>query len=105
MVAPYRTTTVFCQDTLPDALRREHRTKAGVWGVVRVLEGRLRLDYGDGSHTRLLDPDTPGVLQPEQPHFVTPLGRMRMQVEFYDREPDINSEAKELAGPHSDQLS
>ena len=27
---------------LPSALRRKHRTKAGAWGVIRVLEVRLR---------------------------------------------------------------
>ena len=52
MIAPYRSTAVFDETTLPHALRREHRTKAGVWGVIRVLEGRLKLelvDSGDGT--------------------------------------------------------
>ncbi|MGC2189855.1 MAG: DUF1971 domain-containing protein, partial [Candidatus Sulfotelmatobacter sp.] len=39
---PYRCTPIFDETTLPAGLRREHRTKAGVWGVIRVLEGRLR---------------------------------------------------------------
>ena len=42
---PYRSTPIFDEQTLPGALRREHRTKSGVWGVVRVLEGKLRLVY------------------------------------------------------------
>ncbi len=42
MIAPYRSTAVFDETTLPDSLRREHRTKAGVWGVIRVLEGEAR---------------------------------------------------------------
>ena len=41
MLAPYKRTPVFDETTLPDGLRREHRTKAGVWGIIRVLEGRL----------------------------------------------------------------
>jgi tellurite resistance-related uncharacterized protein len=40
--APYKTTLVFDENTLPAALRAEHRTKPGVWGVIRVLEGELR---------------------------------------------------------------
>ena len=87
-VAPYRTTPVFDEASLPAALRREHRTKAGVWGVVRVLEGRLRLAYCDGSGERILSPETPGLLLPEQPHLVEPLGAMRMQVEFYESPPE-----------------
>ena len=86
--APYRSTPVFDQDTLPAALRREHRTKPGVWGVIRILEGRLRLDHGDGSPPRILSPDAPGLVLPDQPHQVEPLGTMRMQVDFYDTAPE-----------------
>ena len=83
---PYRTTPVFDQDTLPAGLRREHRTKPGVWGVVRVLDGALRLSFADGREEELA-PGRPGLLRPDEPHWVAPLGAMRMQVEFYDREP------------------
>jgi tellurite resistance-related uncharacterized protein len=38
----YRCTPVFDENTLPAGLRRAHRTKPGVWGAIRVLEGRLR---------------------------------------------------------------
>ena len=47
MVIPYRSTPIFDEATLPAALRSEHRTKAGVWGVIRVIEGRLKLTYLD----------------------------------------------------------
>ena len=87
MAAPYRTTALFDEATLPAALRREHRTKAGVWGLVRVTEGSLRLVYCDGAGERVLGPGTPGLLLPDQPHFVEPLGPMKMQVEFYDSPP------------------
>lgn len=95
MVAPYKSTPVFDETSLPAALRREHRTKDGVWGVIRVLEGELRLvldDGGDAGGT-ILTPDRPGLVQPQQPHHVEPLGRMRMQVEFYDRAPQGFSRA------------
>lgn len=87
--APYRTTPVFDEVTLPAALRAEHRTRAGVWGVIRVLEGRFRLTYADPAGEVILDPSTPGLVRPEQTHFVTPLGAARMQVEFYDLPPAI----------------
>ena len=60
-----------------------------MWGLVRVLEGRLRLTYGDGTPERILDPGSPGLLLPGQPHFVEPLGAMKMQVEFYDAPPEL----------------
>ena len=83
---PYRITTVFDQDTLPAALRREHRTKAGTWGIIRVLKGGLRLRFPDG-RDELLGPDKVGLIRPEETHWVEPVGATRMQVEFYDREP------------------
>jgi hypothetical protein len=32
---PFRRTAVFDENTLPAGLRSEHRTKPGVWGVIR----------------------------------------------------------------------
>jgi len=87
MVAPYRSTPVFDETTLPAALRREHRTKAGVWGVIRVIEGRLSLTLADEGREAILTPGCPGLVLPDQPHHVEPLGPMRMQVDFYDRPP------------------
>lgn len=89
MIAPYRSTAVFDETTLPDALRREHRTKAGVWGVIRVIEGNLKLERDDGGEAEILTPDRPGLVLPEQTHRVEPMGRMRMQVDFYDRPPPV----------------
>ena len=86
---PYKITPVFDQETLPAGLRREHRTKAGVWGVIRLLEGRLRLAFAETGEERILAPGAPGLVRPEEPHFVSPMGTMRMQVEFYDVEPAI----------------
>ncbi len=86
-VQPYRSTPVYDETTLPAALRSRHNTKAGVWGVIRVIKGRLRLTYLDPPSEIVLDPETPGALLPEQPHFVEPLGPMKMQVDFYDQPP------------------
>ncbi len=88
--APYRSTPVFDQDTLPAALRARHDTKAGVWGLIRVMEGELKLTYLDPVSEVVLTPGQPGLILPQQPHFVTPLGRMRMQVDFYDQPPDAS---------------
>lgn len=88
---PYKSTPVFDENTLPAGLRKEHRTKAGVWGVIRVLEGRVRYRVLDPVCETILDHDHPGLVLPDQPHFVEPLGAMRMRVDFYDRDPDDQS--------------
>jgi tellurite resistance-related uncharacterized protein len=84
---PYRSTPVFDEETLPAALRARHSTKAGVWGVIRLIEGRLRLSYLEPDADLIVDADHPGLIEPERPHFVTPLGPLKMRVDFYDRPP------------------
>lgn len=85
--SPYRSSPVFDQDTLPAALRSRHATKAGVWALIRVIEGRLRLSFLEPPSEVIVDRDNPGRILPGQPHFVTPLGPVTMQVDFYDRPP------------------
>ena len=86
---PYKRTAVFDENTLPAGLRGEHRTKPGVWGIIRVLEGRLRYRVLDPVAETILEPGRPGLVLPDQPHCVEVLGPLRMQVEFYDRLPDL----------------
>lgn len=88
--SPYRSTPVFDEHTLPAALRREHRTKQGVWGVIRVLHGELKLTFTESGESRMLLPGSPGFLLPDQPHLVEPTGPMRMQVDFYHECPNQN---------------
>jgi len=84
---PYRSTPIFDEVSLPAALRREHRTKKGVWGVIRLIEGKVRYTIVDPWSETILTRDEPGFVQPEQVHFVEPLGPIRMQVDFYDSDP------------------
>src|SRR3546814_12184976 len=78
-IRPYRSTPVFDQDTLPAALRARHDTKAGVWGLIRVIEGELKLTYLDPPSEVVLTPPSPGPILPHQPHYVPPLGPMNMR--------------------------
>lgn len=89
MAEPYRSTPVFDETTLPAALRGEHRTKAGVWGVLRVIAGSVRLRFPEPGLDQVLTVDKPGLILPDQPHFVELLGPMRMQVDFYSEPPGI----------------
>jgi len=86
---PYKITQVFDEVSLPASLRREHRTKAGTWAVIRVLEVRLRYQLLDPNSEVILDPGPPGLILPEQPHRVEPLDRVRMRAESYDHLPDL----------------
>ena len=93
----YKRTPIFDQDSLPAGLRREHRTKAGVWALIHVVEGSLLYRILDPPGEQILTVGTPGIVSPEQPHEVTPLGAMRMFVEFYS--------AREVqGGPHTSRI-
>ena len=80
---PYRRTPVFTEATLPAGLRHRHQTKPGVWALITVLEGRLRLRRLASGAESDLDPAAPGVVAPEEPHEVEPLGPVRFFVEFH----------------------
>ncbi|MGH7004364.1 MAG: DUF1971 domain-containing protein [Alphaproteobacteria bacterium] len=85
----YKRTPIFDETSVPSGLRREHRTKAGVWALIHVLEGRLRYRILDPMHEDVLTPAAPGIVRPEQPHEVEPLGRLRFYLEFHaTRDPD-----------------
>ena len=87
---PYRSTPEFDETSLPAGLRRTHRTMDGVWGVIRVTEGSIRYDLEDGSDPILLTPDRSGLIRPQQPHHVEPVGSFRMQVDFYNAKPRLD---------------
>ena len=83
-VTAYRRTPVFDAESVPAGLRSNHRTAAGVWGMITVLEGELRYDIeGETPETVLLNPERPGIVAPQVPHRVTPQGPVRFYVEFH----------------------
>lgn len=71
---------------MPDLMLQDHSTKAGVWGLIRIVEGQLvyRVTERRRAPTeRLLGAgDRPGVVEPEILHKVEPKGRVRFFVEF-----------------------
>ena len=79
----YRRTPIFTETTLPSGLRHRHQTKAGVWALITVVEGRLLFRCLDSSSETVLDPGVPGIVTPEEPHEIEPLGAVRFFVEFY----------------------
>ncbi len=84
IVRPYRRTPEFTEETVPPGLRRSHRTRAGTWGLIVVLDGRLlyRILLSPAEEL-ILNPDHPGVVEPEVEHEVELIGRVRFYVEFY----------------------
>ena len=83
-VEAYRRTPEFTEESIPDGLRKAHRTKRGVWGRIVVLEGRLLYRIVQPPPSEFtLDANNPGVIEPEVEHEVEPQERVRFFVEFY----------------------
>lgn len=81
-VAPYRSTPVFDNASLPAPLQRHHTTKRGVWGNIEILEGALRYVVPSLGHDQHLTPDTPGWVPPELEHFVELVEPVRVRITF-----------------------
>lgn len=84
--APYKRTTDFTSASVPAALEKQHATKRGVWGVIHVVEGRMRyVVEAPLAHERVLEAGGQAVIVPEVLHRVMPDGEVRFFVEFHRR--------------------
>jgi tellurite resistance-related uncharacterized protein len=77
----YKRTATFTEETLPAALRADHRTKAGTWGLIVVEAGAL--EYHVRGRVHHLEPGRSGLVEPERAHHIIPLGTVRVHVEFW----------------------
>ena len=66
----------FVKDKIPRGLLKDHTTKEGTWGVIRVNAGRLlyRIEEPEPALEFELTPDGPcGIIEPTRLHRVAPL--------------------------------
>lgn len=80
----YKRTPVFTEGTIPKGLLRDHCTKAGTWGLIHILEGRLRYIVNEPEVCTIeLQPGVAGIVVPEMKHRVEPVGTVRFCVGFH----------------------
>ena len=83
-VSAYARTATFSAQSIPGKLRKSHRTKAGTWAKIVILEGRLRYRILEPEVRELeLSPGCPGVVEPQVAHEVEAVGDVCFYVEFY----------------------
>ncbi|PID45524.1 MAG: tellurite resistance protein [Proteobacteria bacterium] len=79
-----RKTPEFDENSVPKGLLNAHQTKAGTWGKIVILEGKLQYKINEPEEEIVvLDVDNYGVVEPTILHEVKPLGKVRFHVEFY----------------------
>ena len=82
--ARYGGTPEFSDGSIPASLLRSHRTKAGTWAKIVVLEGRLLYRILEPETKEIeLSPERPGIVEPEEAHEVEAVGPVRFRVEFW----------------------
>ena len=81
-VTAYKRTPIFTEKTVPLGLLNNHSTKAGVWGLIQVEEGKLEYTI-ENEETHILTTDKSGVVEPEILHHIKPLRAVSFFVEFY----------------------
>jgi tellurite resistance-related uncharacterized protein len=89
-LACYRETAEFNRETVPAALLQAHRIKADVWGLLRVLRGRVRYSIDDEApETAVVAAGAVAVIEPGLAHHVELLDAdSAFRVEFYRRSPN-----------------
>ena len=82
--AHYKSTPVFTESTVPAGLLKRHSTKTGTWGKIVVTRGLLKYRILEPElEELLLDPETPGIVEPTIGHEVEPVGEVTFHVEFH----------------------
>ncbi len=80
----YSQSPLFCEKTVPAALQRNHRTKAGVWARAIVLEGSIDYVLEEKPQEKLtVDAGNFALIEPQVPHHVCVTGPVSFQLQFY----------------------
>lgn len=85
-LASYKRTPTFNSETVPVALLRDHSTKAGVWGLIHVVTGKVIYRISEPDEVHRLAPGTLGMVEAEVPHSVKLTGGTEFFVEFWKAE-------------------
>ena len=75
----------FTATTIPSGLTKEHNTKKGTWGVIRVSTGNLEYTILEPQKSvHILDKETVGIIEPTMLHQVKALSDdLEFVVEFW----------------------
>lgn len=79
----YARSREFTQESMPARPARGESTDAGIWARLVVLDGRLRYTVDALSTAVELSAQRSGVVVPEVPYRVEPIGAVRFFVEWY----------------------
>jgi len=82
-VIAYKQTPEFNQESVPAGLLKSHQTKAGTWGQIKILSGKLMYRILEPELEEIeLSPERFGVVEPTVLHELVMTEPVRFQVIF-----------------------
>jgi len=81
-ITAYKRTPTLTEETVPEGLLNNHKTKTGVWGVIHIEEGELEYTI-ENKESHILTKENHGIVEPEILHHIKPLGKASFYIEFY----------------------
>ncbi len=81
----YKSTPVFTEKNVPSGLLKNHMTRPDIWGVIQVQKGQIKYTI-QNKDAYILSPDTNGIVEPETPHHIKPLGSVSFFITFYKQD-------------------
>ncbi|WP_040975681.1 SAM-dependent methyltransferase TehB [Necropsobacter massiliensis] len=107
----YKKMPLWDKHSLPQMFREKHNTKAGTWGKLTVITGKLKFslltENGEliSEHIFTADQNTP-LVEPQQWHKVEPLSDdLTCYLEFYCKKADYFSKKYNMTATHSEVKS
>ncbi|PZM86566.1 hypothetical protein DLH72_00660 [Candidatus Gracilibacteria bacterium] len=96
----YKQMPIWNQNTIPQMFLDIHNTKAGVYGRINVLSGKLKYTIfrdknGEIEDTYLIEAGNFGIAKPEQWHKVEAIGEVEILLEFFKEKPKEIQESEE----------
>lgn len=79
----YSQSPVFTPETLPEKLKATHTTKAGTYGLLRVISGIVRFTVENSQTDYIVTSGKQLVIEPEVPHHVQFELNGSFQIDFY----------------------
>ena len=103
----YKQMPVWTADEIPEALLSKHKTAAGTWGCLNVLQGRLSFnevdEAGNITATHELTPESDDwIIHPQAWHFIAPQTQdTEIQLSFYCEAADYFNKKYGMSATHS----
>ncbi|WP_166652594.1 DUF1971 domain-containing protein [Enterovirga rhinocerotis] len=88
-----RTSPLLDAETIPPAMLDPYELKSGIWGRIRVTEGRLTLRFLESGRDQVIEAGRDGIMCPRQPCRVELAGPVRFDVAYFGESPAPGSEA------------